>query len=122
MTRAEAIRILRYEQAKSNQRYGVHSIDYFMSDNAFDMAIDALEQLSSYEQTINKLTDAISKQEPKTGHWINDEDTIGCYYCSECGGYTASYDDVYCKYCGAIMEESKDKSYDQITKEAAERM
>ena len=50
--------------------------------------------------------------EPKTGHWINDEDTIGCYYCSECGGYVASYDDAYCKYCGCRMvepQESEDK-------------
>ena len=30
---------------------------------ALDVAIDALEQLSSYERTINKLTNAISEQE-----------------------------------------------------------
>ena len=48
------------------------------------------------------------KQEPKTGHWINDEDTIGCYYCSECGGYVTSYDDAYCKYCGAKMVEPQE--------------
>lgn len=33
-------------------------------DDTFDMAIEALEQLTSYEQTINKLTKAISEQEP----------------------------------------------------------
>lgn len=31
---------------------------------ALDMAIEALNQLTSYEQTINKLTKAISEQEP----------------------------------------------------------
>lgn len=33
-------------------------------DDTFDMATEALEQLTSYEQTINKLTKAISEQEP----------------------------------------------------------
>ena len=31
-------------------------------DDTFDMAIEALKQLTSYEQTINKLTEAISEQ------------------------------------------------------------
>lgn len=31
-------------------------------DDTFNMAIKALEQLTSYEQTINKLTEAISEQ------------------------------------------------------------
>ena len=39
-----------------------------------------------------------------TGIWINDNDTIGVYYCSECGGYVASHD-AYCKCCGAKMLE-----------------
>ena len=44
-----------------------------------------------------------------TGIWINDEDTIGVYYCSECGGYVASHDDAYCKYCGAKMLEGSEE-------------
>lgn len=67
-------------------------------------------KLFSQEETARKELKALSsvKQEPKTGHWINDEDTIGCYYCSECGGYVASYDDAYCRYCGAKMIEQKE--------------
>ena len=55
---------------------------------------------------LDDLVEAVNK----TGHWINDEDTIGCYYCSECGGYVASYDDAYCKYCGAKMVEPQERS------------
>lgn len=81
---------------------------------AFNMAIEALEQLTSYEQTINKLTKAISEQEPKTGHWIA-QDIHNChtdFKCSECG-YIHSFmhlygkptaDYTYCPNCGARME------------------
>ena len=44
MTREEAIRILTVEQARSNQRNAINQIDYYMSDEAFDMAIEALNQ------------------------------------------------------------------------------
>lgn len=37
-----------------------HTIDSVKWCEAFEMAIEALEQLSSYEQTINKLAEAIS--------------------------------------------------------------
>lgn len=57
MTREEAVNIL------ENDLTGfVEGTPIFM--DAFWMAVDALKQLSSYEQTINKLTKAISEQEP----------------------------------------------------------
>lgn len=59
MTREEAIEVIKAYRDKlthsaSNQLDG--------DIEAFNMAIEALEQLTSYEQTINKLTEAISKQ------------------------------------------------------------
>lgn len=67
-------------------------------------AINYLRCSGFSKEQIREIADAL-KDWPKAGHWINDEDTIGVYYCSECGGYVASYDDAYCKYCGAKMQE-----------------
>ena len=93
MTREEATFFL----ANMDRRY----MEDGMSE-ALDMAIKALEQLSSYEQTINKLTDAISKQEPKTGHWIDKHFDIAT--CSECGFKGGNYHVFnYCPNCGADM-------------------
>lgn len=58
MTREEALEILKIYKSESEENY------YVKRARALDMAIQALEQLTSYEQTINKLTKAISEQEP----------------------------------------------------------
>ena len=65
MTREEAIKILKARK-DCNSDHCPSGEDCYKCDEAFSMAIDALEQLSSYEQTINKLTHAISEQEPNT--------------------------------------------------------
>lgn len=86
-------------------------------DDTFGMAINALEQLTSYEQTINKLTKAISEQEPKTGHWIylkNERNSfVRVYKCSVCGWKIDSCRGLmqdtghrlFCEHCGAKMVE-----------------
>lgn len=61
MTREEAINYMRAYQERLKQSV---SIGLDKDIEAYDMAIEALEQLTSYEQTINKLTEAISEQEP----------------------------------------------------------
>lgn len=61
----------------------------------FDMAIKALEQLTSYEQTINKLTKAISEQEPTTHGYM--------LVCPNCGLDVHS-DFESCPRCGAKMK------------------
>lgn len=87
-------------------------------DDTFGMAINALEQLTSYEQTINKLTKAISEQEPRKGHWK----VIPCgnnhgeyrppkYACSACGWeidlcrglQQDTGHRLFCEHCGADM-------------------
>ena len=52
------------------------------------------------------------KQEPKTGHWIDDEFGSKCSYC----GFYTHLDKFYrpmkfkhCSMCGAKMVESEDK-------------
>ena len=61
------------------------------------------------------LMDVLEKQmrEPKTGHWIDDNDGFGTK-CSKCGKwYSHSYltrqEVIYCCRCGAKMVESEDK-------------
>lgn len=81
-------------------------------DDTFGMAINALEQLTSYEQTINKLTKAISEQETRKGHWkrvVTEVSDLGDetwhYECSECGACSIAWgDDRFCHHCGARME------------------
>lgn len=89
-------------------------------DDTFYMAIKALEQLTSYEKTINKLTEAISEQEPRKGHW----EIIPCgnnhgeyrppkYACSECGWeidlcrglQQDTGHRLFCEHCGADMRK-----------------
>ena len=64
MTREEAKIKLQYIR----MHYPSKDIENLEADNALYMAIEALNQLSSYEQTINKLTNAIAEQKPKFGH------------------------------------------------------
>ena len=51
-------------------------------------------------------------QEPKTGHWIYDDECKEHGHCSECGhGGVDLVDGAphnYCQNCGAKMEESKE--------------
>lgn len=90
--------------------------------DAFWMAVDALELLTSYEQTINKLTEAISEQETKAGHWVylkNNNSFIQTYKCSVCGWIIDSCRGLmqdtghrlFCEHCGARMKnkEGEDK-------------
>ena len=72
---------------------------------AVDMAIEALELVTSYEGTINKLTEALNQQ--KEGHWINYHTT-----CDKCG-WQMFDDEVgspnmvffkFCPNCGAHMK------------------
>ena len=110
MTREET---LAYIHEWLKDEYALNSKDR----ESLDMAIEALELVTSYEDTINKLTEAIANtQEPKTGHWIEtnfETENLVHGYCSLCG-WKSNYceDDVvgmnYCPNCGAKME-SEDK-------------
>lgn len=40
---------------------------------------------------------------PRMAYLTTDGDTIGSYYCSDCGGFIGSYDTAYCKWCGAKL-------------------
>lgn len=112
MTREEAIENLKefidtYITCHGEEDTVAVSIDN-VDVEALDMAIEALEQLTSYEQTINKLTKAISEQEPKTGYWIEDEYEMEVR-CSACG----EENDVcsrYCPNCGAKMIKPQERS------------
>lgn len=113
MTRGEAIESL--ERDIHNAKISRHQTSHY------EMAIKALEGelyykdlANSYEKTINKLTKAISEQEPKKGHWIVTMDCEGktrkctCDKCEyEMGKYTW-HNPNYCPNCGAKME-SEDK-------------
>ena len=72
MTREEAIKIIETEYKCVNRDCDIErscgKCDLMMPTKepileAYNMAIEALKQLSSYERTINKLTNAISEQE-----------------------------------------------------------
>lgn len=71
MTREEAIHILDNLKPPNTES----SFDGYVVGKAITMAIEALEQVTSYETTIVKLTHAISEQEPKWDRlysWLND--------------------------------------------------
>lgn len=82
---------------------------------------EAIKQLRSYEQTINKLTKAISEQGPKTGHWIylrNEQNSfVQVYECSVCGWRIDSCRGLmqdtghrlFCEHCGAKMVEPQEE-------------
>lgn len=95
-------------------KYAIENGLVVWSNEMSERAIKALEQeqyykdlAESYEKTINKLTNAIAEQEPKTGRWIYHRDWEAegeCpYECSECGR-AYDYEMNYCGYCGAKME------------------
>lgn len=117
MTREEAITIIDCERPYASGGCGANDEEI---EEAFNMAINALEQLTSYEQTINKLTKAISEQEPKTGHWKiipcgnnHGEYRPPKYACSECGWeidlcrglQQDTGHRLFCEHCGAKMVE-----------------
>lgn len=79
---------------KMGELYGMNSINEVMK------TIKSMKLIGMSDDDIQKV---LERSKVRTGHWINDSDIIGCFYCSECGGYTNSYDDAYCKYCGAKM-------------------
>lgn len=108
MTREEAKRrLLNIERCTP-----IHTREDVRDFEALEMAIKALELVTSYEGTINKLTKAISEQEPKTGHWIEviDEiDSLGNktwhHKCSICGNERSGWGEYkYCPECGAKMK------------------
>lgn len=63
MTREEAIGHIK-DVICENNTIKPNIVVFEQEKEAFYMAIKALEQLTSYEKTINKLTEAISEQEP----------------------------------------------------------
>lgn len=101
---------------------------------AFDMAIKALEQepcgdTISRKMTIDTLHDnapdqegvddliaiikeipSVKPQEPKTGHWIRQDNTkkplYGWYFCSECNSVIGDKT-KFCSNCGAKMEDKE---------------
>lgn len=115
MTREEAIKRLKEIDIRDALQE-----DY----DALYMSIEALEQLTSYEQTINKLTKAISEQEPRKRHWKlvtfnsqHGEYRPRKYACSECG-WTIDLcrglqqdtgHRLFCEHCGARMVDEKDE-------------
>lgn len=111
MTREGAIIILGNIPIDGDECYSIPQYQ-----QAKTMAIEALEQLTSYEQTINKLTKAISEQEPKTGHWIFKNGKYRCNVCGEkaiyCyrGSSSTTKTEIltkYCPNCGAKMRNEE---------------
>lgn len=109
MTRKEAIKVLKEGGLTLKE-----------CEETFDMAIQALKQLTSYEQTINRLVKAITMTDPRPkGHWISHREHcenlgvmpsgLGVYeWCSNCDcgidvreWHRNNYN--YCPNCGADM-------------------
>ena len=94
MTNEKAKEVLQEQIDRYGQEYDAEGIE------ALEMAIKALEQ------------------EPKTGHWIEEEMFDGevAYRCSKCGGLfelengTPKNNEYnFCPKCGELMVESEDK-------------
>jgi hypothetical protein len=96
MTSEEAIKYLKKMKDECNDTF--HKVRYVTREEALDMAIKALEQ------------------EPKTGHWIEDDMTycgveLVNYKCDKCGemggawrkGLKPDKLPKYCMNCGAKM-------------------
>ena len=68
------------------------------------------EQYQRMVQTVANLTEKVSeliKAKPKSGRWIETNESDPCYYqCSECGRRSDMLDN-YCPNCGADMREVK---------------
>ena len=112
-----------------NKKYGGDDINesvlYLVGVISGAPTVDAvsLEDYRSMEQTVNKLTKAISENHIKHGHWIScDNDNDAPYKCSVCGGIKPSKNGEwldfcevvwckkpYCAMCGAKMDEVKDE-------------
>lgn len=110
MTREEALKDLKH--------FRDHVYWDGMSEEALDMAIQALKQLTSYEQTINRLVKAITMTDPRPkAHWNMINNFVAGeyrpyeYVCSECGFRISmcrglSQDrghNLFCQHCGADM-------------------
>ena len=52
MTRDEAIRVLQSEQARCNERTSLNQANYFVSDEAYNIAIEALKTLDELTSII----------------------------------------------------------------------
>jgi len=97
------------------QYYNEHTLMEFCEriDDAPTVDAVSLEDYRSMEQTVNKLTKAISENHIEHGHWIDDWD-IGCSVCSECDDsflwedFNGVREFNYCPTCGAKMNERGD--------------
>lgn len=70
-----------------------------------------LEDYRSMEQTVYKLTQALSEAERKHGRWIPSDKGDCTYICSECGFVRDAYilaEKAYCPHCGARMDEQQE--------------
>ena len=75
-------------------------------NDTFDMAIKALEQNESAEEWYKLFVEKL-EQEPKTGHWIYDDECHEHGHCSECGygrvDLVNGEPHNFCRRCGAKM-------------------
>ena len=112
MTREEAIKIIRREYSCVDRDCDIErscgKCPYSMPSKepilkAYCLAVEALELVTSYEGTINKLTEALNQQ--KEGHWKRIGYDI--YECSICGQNVMTGDICaykHCHGCGAHMK------------------
>lgn len=126
MTREEAIKIIRREYSCVDRDcdierscgkcpYSIQSKELILK--AYCLAVEALELVTSYEGTINKLTEALNQQ--KEGHWITwkeagneiaSETRFECSVCHDSAQTLCNGLDLlspYCPNCGARMESDK---------------
>ena len=129
MTKEDAIlhMILRREELK-------HSVGDLDEDiEAFDMAIEALEQEPILEKdgTLIVTTEHCGNvgrvlvqygtngtlfyqdQEPRKGHWVTKPHVFGVAYCSECDFELRINNTNFCPNCGADMQEGEKDGNDQ---------
>lgn len=75
------------------------------------------------ENEIDGIIESLKKQQPKHGHWIEQEGFDGDVYydCSVCGeswvtveGTPEDNGMIYCPHCGAKMDEPKDGEHDAV--------
>ena len=112
MTRAEAIYRLK------NTAWLGSDADRVATENAVDMAIEALEENESLAKSINDAAELIRKLQ-KTGKWewvqlfpsvpYDSNTELGNWHCSECGFMPSSFNLAkkhlnYCPSCGSRME------------------
>ena len=124
MTREEAIEKLKTILKGRKDKRGKTE-----TDEAIEMAIQALEQEPNIDMNSEEIKilqkrsylegfhEAIKmlKQEPKTGHWIYDDECKEHGHCSECGHGDVDLVDGaphnYCQNCGAKMVEPEKLKY-----------